>query len=265
MPESSQDQLGEQMQIHELTRPRKVNEASVVGALGGAKAVAGGIGSALGKSLMTKAFGGVDVTSKNGPAQSREQGFKSMVNSPEAKTLATTMQAAWQQTVHNFLMNSKDAAGNPATSLKNVTQPSVDSLLPELQALVNKMIGGRYGASFNYQNMASNITDPVTKAGIQEVVSRINEYIQAIYKATVEGVDPKSLTDSWLKLVGDGVLPGQNAVAYDTNRGAINKKRLYKDPTGKDVIDLGNGPEYFDISIPAHKQYWQELSAGKAT
>ena len=249
MLESSRVQLGEQMQIHELTR-RKTNE---------------GFFNALANQAISKALGGADVTSKNGPAQSREQGFKSMVNSPEAKTLATTMQAAWQQTVHNFLMNSKDAAGNPATSLKNVTQPSVDSLLPELQALVNKMIGGRYGASFNYQNMASNITDPVTKAGIQEVVSRINEYIQAIYKATVEGVDPKSLTDSWLKLVGDGVLPGQNAVAYDTRRGTNTKTRLYKDPNGRTVIDLGSGPEYFDDKNPEHKRVRDEYLGGTAS
>lgn len=249
MLESSRVQLGEQMQIHELTR-RKTNE---------------GFFNALANQAISKALGGADVTSKNGPAQSREQGFKSMVNSPAAKTLSTTMQSAWQQTVHNFLMNSKDAAGNPASSLKNVTQPSVDSLLPELQTLVNRMIGGRYGASFNYQNMASNIKDPVAKAGIQEVVSRINEYIQAIYKATVEGVDPKSLADTWLKLVGDGVLPGQNAVAYDTRRGTNTKTRLYKDPNGRTVIDLGSGPEYFDDKNPEHKRVRAEYLGGTAS
>lgn len=190
------------MQIHELTRPRKVNE---------------GFFNALANKAISTALGGADVMDKSGPAQSREQGFQSMVNSPAAKTLATTMQAAWAQTVKNFLMNSKDSAGNPATSLKYVTQPSVQSLLPELEALVNKMIGAKYGAGFNYRNLANNVEDPVAKAGIQEVIARITEYTQAIYKATVEGVDPKALADDWVKLVGDGILPAQNSMAYDKN------------------------------------------------
>lgn len=244
------------MQIHELTRPRKTNEGVL-------SSLAAGIGKQLVQKGISSALGGADVLSKGGPEQSRDQGFQSMVNSPAAKTLATTMQSAWQQTVHNFLMNSKDANGNPATSLKGVTQPSVDGLLPELRTLVNKMIGGR-SASFDYASMANNVEDPVAKAGIQEVIARINEYIQAIYKATVQGVEPKALANDWLKLVGDGVLPAQNAMAYDRKSFNANKKRLYKDPQGRDVIDLGNGPEWFDINNPAHKEYWESMKAGKA-
>ena len=45
---SSRVQLGKPMQIHELTRPRRVTETSVGGALGGTAAVAGGVASALG-------------------------------------------------------------------------------------------------------------------------------------------------------------------------------------------------------------------------
>ncbi len=216
---SSRVQLGEPMQIHELTRPRKINEASVAGAIGGATAVAGGIGSALGKSLMTQAFG-TDVTPKYGDTQSREQGFKSMVNSSAAKTLATTMQTAWAQTVQNFLANSKDSMGNPPTSVKAVTSPSIDALKNQLRALVNKMIDGRT-SSFDYSNMANNIGDPVAKAGSQEIISRINEYIESIFDATVQGVDPKTMSNSWLKLVGDGILPAQNARAYDSKSGSV--------------------------------------------
>ena len=236
------------MQIYELTRPRKVNE---------------GFASALGTQLMNKAFGGVDVMDKSGPSQSREQGFASMVNSPAAKTLSTTMQAAWSQTVKNFLANAKDSMGNPATSLKGVTQPSVASLEPELRTLINKMIGGQR-TGFDYSTMANNIEDPVAKAGIQEVVARINEYTQAIYKATVQGVDPKSLTDDWIKLVGDGILPAQNAMAYDRRAGGASKTRLYKDPSGRSVIDIGRGPEWFDEKNPEHKAAWDAYFKGTA-
>lgn len=235
------------MQIHELTRPRKVNE---------------GFASALGSQLMNKAFGGVDVMSNTGPSQSREQGFASMVNSPEAKTLATTMQAAWAQTVKNFLANAKDSMGNPATSVKVVTQPSTDALKNELRVLVNKMIGGR-NAGFDYANMASNVGDEVAKQGIQEVIARINEYTESIFKATVLGIDPKNLSDDWIQLVGDGVLPAQNALAYD-RRTAVNKKvRVYQDPSGKWIIDLGNGPEWLDKTKSEHAQALEKMYGGK--
>ena len=212
---------------------------------------------------MTKALG-VNPLDQSGPAQSREQGFQSMVNSPAAKTLATTMQAAWAQTVKNFLANAKDAMGNPATSLKAVTAPSTSALQNELRVLVNKMIGGRT-AGFDYANMANNIEDPVTKAGIQEVIARINEYTKSIFDATVLGIEPQKLTNDWIQLVGNGILPAQNARAYDTRAGGRRKTRLYKDPSGRTVIDLGDGPEWFDSSNPAHKKAWEEYNSGKAT
>lgn len=235
------------MQIHELTR-RRSDE---------------GFASALGNQLMNKAFGGTNVVDQSGPRQSREQGFASMVNSPEAKTLATTMQAAWAQTVKNFLANAKDSMGNPATSVKGVTQPSTESLKNELRVLVNKMIGGR-NAGFDYANMASNIGDPVAKQGVQEVIARINEYTEAIFNATVQGIDPKAMSNNWIKLVGDGVLPAQNAAAYD--KGSVNRIRApWKDSSGKWVIDIGNGPEYLDKeNNPKHKEALEKLYSGTA-
>jgi hypothetical protein len=248
------------MLIHELTQPRRVNE--VVGAVA---AALGGIAKQVGTQAINTALG-QNVTSQDGPAQSREQGFASLVNSPAAKTLATSMQTAWQQTVQNFLANAKDSAGNPATALKYVTQPSVDSLLPDLQAMVNRMIGGKYGANFNYQNMASNIEDPVTKAGIQEVIARINEHIQAIYKATVEGVDPKSLGDNWVKLVGNGILPAQNAMAYDRrSMGMGNRPKFGTDAEGNIMISVDGGAfeRFLPQSNPKHKEISTRMAAGK--
>lgn len=230
---------------------------------GGTAAVAGGIGSALGKSLMSKAFGGVDVMGKNGTAQSREDLIKSQVNSPEARTLSTTMQAAWAQTVQNFLAHSKDANGNPAASIKNVTQPSVDSLQQELHNLVNRMISGR-NSNADYTTMANYVKDPVVKQGIQEVTQRITEYVNAIYKATVQGADPKVIATAWMKLVGDGILPAQNSLAYDRTggvaggSGAVGPAGFDLRYTGKPapndlVINFGRGWEAFNDSNPQHK------------
>ena len=222
----------------------------------GTAAVAGGIGSALGKSLMSKAFGGVDVMGTGGTSQSREDLFKSMVNSPMAKQLATTMQASWAQTVQNFLANSKDANGNPPASLKTVSQPSVAALKQELHMLVNQMLGSR-----EYTQLASSIKDPVAKQGIQDVVADITQMIDAIYQAEIQGVDPKNMGLDWVKLVGDGILPAQNIIAYDIKRGSaagsgdVGAVQFQINPRtrGKE-INFGQGYMKYDANNPTHKQ-----------
>jgi hypothetical protein len=203
-------QLGEQMQIHELTRPRKVNE----GVLGAVGAALGGIAKQVGKQAINKAVG-TDVTSQAGPAQSREQGFQDMANSSAAKTLATSMQTAWQQTVQNFMANSKDANGNPPTSIDQVTQPSIATLKANLQDLVNNMLG-RNGA--NYKNIATFVTDPNMKDNAEDIIVDIDKSIDAIYNATLQNTDSKAVEKMFTQLVGMGILPAQNIMAYDTGR-----------------------------------------------
>ena len=223
--------------------------------VGGAAALAGGIGSALGKSLMSKAFGGVDVLGKGGTSMSREDLFKSMINSPMAKQLATTMQASWAQTVQNFLANSKDSNGNPATSIGAVTTPSVASLKQELHILVNQMLGREY------TQLASNIKDPVAKQGIQDVVADITQMIDAIYQAEIQGVNPKNMSLDWIKLVGDGILPAQNIIAYDVKRGSAAGSGdvgavqfQINPPTRGKEINFGQGYMKYDANNPTHKQ-----------
>jgi len=235
------------MQIHELTRPRKVKE---------------GLASALGTQLMNKAFGGVDVMSKSGPTQSREQGFQSMVNSPEARTLAIAMQKSWKQTVNNFLANSKDSMGDPPTSLSQVTQPSVTTLRPTLDQLVNSMIG-RQGA--DYKQLANYVADPLQKQYTEKIVTDIDKTVDSIYQATLKNADSNTVGKMFVELVGMGVLPAQNIMAYDRNSAKANKTRLYKDPDGRRVIDLGQGPEWFDDKNPEHIKVRDEYLKGTAT
>jgi hypothetical protein len=205
---SSHVQLGEQMQIHELTRPRRVNEG-----IGGALAAAvGGIAKQVGTQTINKALG-TNVTSQDGPAQNREQGFQDLANSSAAKTLATSMQTAWQQTVQNFLANSKDSSGNPPTSLSQVSQPSITTLKTNLVDLVNKMLG-RQGA--DYKNIAAYIGDPTQKLYAEKIVTDIDKFIDSIYNATLQqNTDPKAMADLFTELVGKGVLIAQNLMAYD--------------------------------------------------
>jgi len=214
---NSRDQLGEQMQIHELTRPRKVNEASVAGALGGAGAALSGIANQIGKQAMTKVLG-TDTTAQYGDTQNREQGFQNMANSSAAKTLATTMQTAWQQTVQNFMANSKDSNGNPPTGLDQVTQPSIATLKANLEDLVNRMIG-RNGA--DYKNLATMVGNPQQKLYTEKIIADIDKSVDAIYNATIQKTDPKAVGNLFTQLVGQGVLPAQNILSYDTGRRGV--------------------------------------------
>lgn len=242
------------MQIHELTRPRRVNEASVAGALGGAKAVAGGIGSALGKSLMTKAFG-QDVTPKYGDTQDREQGFQNLANSSAAKTLATTMQTAWQQTVQNFMANSKDSSGNPPTSLGQVTQPSIATLKTNLQDLVNKMIG-RQGS--DYKNIPTYISDPNQKDYAEDIIVDIDKSIDAIYNATLNNTDSKAVANLFTQLVGMGILPAQNIMAYDTGRSGRGGAGVVRGLSSQ-TQQLANAARFDNAEIASFQQAVQKL------
>ena len=200
------------MQIHELTRPRRVNE--VLGAVG---AALGGIAKQVGTQAINKALG-TNVTSQDGPTQNREQGFQALANSSAAKTLATTMQTAWQQTVQNFLANSKDSSGNPPTSLSQVTQPSIATLKINLQDLVNKMIG-RQGS--DYKNIPTFVSDPNQKDYAEDIIVDIDKSIDAIYNATLNNTDSKAMANLFTQLVGMGILPAQNIMAYDTGRRGV--------------------------------------------
>jgi hypothetical protein len=126
------------------------------------------------------------------------------------------MQTAWQQTVQNFLANSKDSSGNPPTSLSQVTQPSIATLKTNLQDLVNKMIGGRQGS--DYKNIPTYIGDPNQKDYAEDIIVDIDKSIDAIYNATLQNTDSKAVANLFTQLVGMGVLPAQNMMAYDTGR-----------------------------------------------
>lgn len=204
-------QLGEPMQIHEITK-KTVAEASVAGFAGGTAAALGGIANQLGKQFATKVLG-TDTTSAYGDAQSREQGFQNLANSAAAQQLAATMQKAWQETVQNFMARSKDSNGNPPTDLSQVTQPSIATLKSDLVQLVNNMLGRQGG---DYKNLANTVGDPQQKQYTAKIVTDIDKSVDAIYNATMQNTDAKATANLFTELVGMGILPAQNILAYDT-------------------------------------------------
>jgi len=243
------------MQIHELTRKRPVKEG-----IGGALAsIAGGIAKQAGNQAINKAVG-TDVTSQAGPAQSREQGFQNMANSSAAKTLATSMQTAWQQTVQNFMANSKDTNGNPPTSLGQVTQPSIATLKANLQDLVNKMIG-RQGS--DYKNIATYVGDPNMKDNAEDIIVDIDKSIDAIYNATLQNTDSKAVEKMFTDLVGLGILPAQNIMAYDTGRRGVGGTGVVTGLSAQ-TQQLANAAKFDNAEIASLQQAAKKLNITSA-
>ena len=257
MLESSRDQLGEQMQIHELTRPRKVDEAA-----GAVSAVLGGIGQQLGKQAMSKAFGGTDVLGKFGGNTSntdRAGAYKQGMDM--ARTMVPIMQKSWQQAVQEFLSQSKDKAGNPATNLKMVTTPSLGTLKVQLDQLISQSINPQ--TSFVYTQIPQYVgDDPTSRASANTVVRDLETISTEIYNATIEGNDT---SQAWQKLVTNGIVPAQNVMAYDKGTNMSSKPRFGEDSLGRMIISIGGAP--YELFLPdsnaKHKEIADQMLAGK--
>lgn len=249
---SSRVQLGEQMQIHEITK-RSLNEFG--GALG---AALGGIATQSLKQATNKALG-TDITPQYGDVQNREQGFQNMANSSAAKTLATTMQTAWQQTVQNFMTNSKDSNGNPPTSISQITQPSIENLKVNLKDLVNRMISKQ---GTDYKNLPTYIGDPQQKQYAEKIIADIDKSIDAIYNATLQKDDPKTTANLFTELVGMGILPAQNMLAYDTGRTGAGSVGV----TGLSALaqQLANAAKFDNAEISSFQQAVKKLGITSA-
>ena len=205
------------MQIHELTRPRKVNEASVGGALRGAGAVIGGIAKQVGKQAMDKVLPGAGDVS--GPAQDRIGAFNTTM--PLVKTLSATMQKAWAETVRNYIMSSAPATGVAATNVTELTPASQSGLEQELRKLVNQSISPR-NASFDYAQLPQLAgADPVATAGAGQVKQAIDKSLPAIWQGTLAGKSPNEMINLWLELGANGIAPGQNILAFDNKSGSV--------------------------------------------
>lgn len=239
------------MQIHEITK--KPLKEGLVGAL------AGGVASAMGKQLQAKAIG--QVVDPSGQTMGREQGFQAVANSSAAKALATSMEKAWKETVQNFMANSKDASGNPPTAVSQISQPSVDQLKQNLEDLVNNMLG-RQGA--NYKQLANYVNDPTEKAYTEKIVAEIDNIIDGIFKGTVTPVTPNVMTGYFTELVGKGVLPAQNILAYDTGRKGIGSGSVGGVALSSLAQQLANAAKLDNAEIASFQQAVKKLGITSA-
>lgn len=194
------------------SRPGKV--------VGGTAAVAAGIAGALGKSLMSKAFGGVDVMgNKTGAVMNRAQALK--LGQEMSKTLLPVLQQNWASQVQAALAQSRDPATKaPPTSAAKLTSGEKSVLKSQLTAMVNQAIQPR--SNFNYTTLANYVGDDTTpegqtvKANAMKTIQELNSAIEGIFQSTIAGTNP---AQDWQKLVTAGIAPAQGVLAHDTGTG----------------------------------------------
>lgn len=234
------------MQIHEITR-RKLNEA------GFAQGLAGGLSSAFGQ--VGVAGLDMDQGGNTGPSMNRSQAYAAAV--AQAKTLMPLMQKSWGQIVQKIMSTSKDSAGVPITSLKQLNPAEMDNLEAGLDAVINKS----FGASGSYTQLPNMTSDEQAKAGAQKIVLAISTAKNAILDAAKEGTDASA---AWQDLMTDGIAPAMNFLSYDRGAGGdidLRVKRGSMPPTFE--VNLGNGSYVpFDRTDPKHAQVATMLGFG---
>ena len=201
------------MQIHELTRPRKINEQGFLGGL------ASGLQSAASKvGVQGPAATNTPGPDLAGPTTNRAQSLAA--GQKIAATLMPIMTKDWAKAVQTAMAQSIDPATQaPPTSAAQLTSGEQARLKAALVAMVNRAIAPQ--GSFDYTRLADNIGDTTTpegqtiKATAMKTIQKIDQSIDAIFNATLDPkVNPK---DDWIKLTRDGIAPAQGIQAFDSN------------------------------------------------
>jgi hypothetical protein len=260
MLESFPDQLGKHMQIHELTRPRKITEQGFLGGL------ATGLQSAASK-VGVQGPAATPQDRYTGPSMNRAQALAA--GQRIASSLTPVMKKDWAKAVQAAMAQSTDPTTQaPPTSVARLTSGEQARLKAELVAMVNNAIDNR--GSFDYTRLPDGIGDNTTpegqtiKATAMQAVEDISQAIETIFKATL---DPKAdPSTAWQDLVRDGIAPAQGIRSFDkggirsgTRAGQVEIKT---DTAGNPQINFGQGWIKFDKNNPEHKAAAEKQAAG---
>ena len=201
------------MQIHELTRPRKITEQGFLGGLAtGLQSAASKVGVQGPAATNTP---GPDLT---GPTMNRAQALAA--GQKTAQSLTPIMKKDWAKAVQAAMAQSTDPTTQaPPTSAARLTSGEQARLKAELVAMVNRAIDSR--GSFDYTRLPDGIGDETTpegqtiKATAMQAVQDISRAIDTIFDATL---DPKADPSiAWLQLTRDGIAPAQGIRSFDSN------------------------------------------------
>ena len=217
------------MQIHELTRRRPVQEASLGGAIGGLGRIAGGLGAAAvttaGKAVVQglAAGSGIDanVIAPGGLSSNGDRaGTAGKYTAQQAQPFATQIQKAWAQMVQVELKNSG------ATTLAQIDSAGNEKLKTQLTAMVNDMINANsYGGS-GYENLASNVAaEPRIQQAAKITSGTIAKAINDIFTATASPTaanNAAATAKMFLTLAQNGILPAQHLLKFYPKAGAAS-------------------------------------------
>ena len=250
------------MQIHELTRPRKINE----------EGFGAGLASGLQSALSKVGVQGPEATpqdSGTGPMMNRAQALAA--GQKTVQSLMPVMMKDWATKVQTAMAQSTDPVTKaPPTSAAQLTSGEQARLKAELVAMVNNAIRSKEKGSVDYTQLANNIGDATTpegqtiKATAMQVSQDIGQAIEAIFKATL---DPRAdLGKAWQELGTNGIAPAQGILSFDTGgsgggRGS-GQVEIKLDSAGNPKINFGQGWIKFDKNNPEHKAAAEKQAAG---
>jgi hypothetical protein len=239
------------MQIHEITR-RTLSEAGF----------AGGLATGLAGALNKVGVAGPDTSAyqdpKLGGDNSQLAAYKATAGL--VKTLTTTMQSAWAQTIKSYLEQSKDEIGNPVVSVAQLDPATLAGLQKDLTAMINKTINPTT-AGWDYESMGNRSNDPEIVGAATEIKNSIRKNAEKIYQLTTSGrAKTSELTPLFQDMVTNGIAPAKNLQSFTSEQRRI---KFYQDPSGNWIVDVGNGPVKFDINNPEHKEVWDAFARGQ--
>ena len=211
MLESFPDQLGKHMQIHELTRGRPVQEASLAGF---AKGISN---SQLASQLIAKATGMPD-TRPAATASGNRATTAGQYSQQEAQPFAMQIQKAWAQMVQAQLQ----ASG--AANLAQIDPADNEKLKTQLTTMINKMITANSYSNVTYDTLAANVaandTEAQEKANI--VSDTITKAVNDIWTATstpTTANNAAATAKMFLTLAQNGILPAQHLLKFNPRSG----------------------------------------------
>jgi len=207
---SSRDQLGEHMQINEITR-RRLNE------VGFAAGLATGLQGALSKVGVQGPT--LEPSQTTGPTMNRAQALAQAQK--QVQTLIPVMQKNWAKAVQDALAQSTDPATSaPATGVDKMTTGDQNSLKAQLVLLVNSAVYPQYPQPPQYKNLPTQVgEDPTTKAQAMQVVQDIDSAVDTIFQGTMS--KSTNVQQAWQTLGRDGIAPAQAIAIRDAGGGTV--------------------------------------------
>jgi hypothetical protein len=212
MLESFPDQLGKHMQIHELTRGRPVQEASLAGF---AKGISN---SQLASQLITKATGMPD-TRPAATASGNRATTAGQYSQQQAQPFAMQIQKAWAQMVQAQLQ----ASG--AANLAQIDPADNEKLKTQLTTMINKMITANSYGNATYDTLAANVAadNPEAQEKANIVSDTITKAVNDIWTATstpTSANNAAATAKMFLTLSQNGILPAQQLLKFSPRSGA---------------------------------------------